>query len=647
MSQPAVVRAQTLQPGTVIAERYRIEQLIGEGAMGTVYRVEHVHMHQRFALKILGEALGDNEELVARFEREAMATANIDHPNVATATDFGRTTEGASFLVLELVQGESLRHIVERGRLPVARAISIAVQIGRALAKAHSLGIVHRDLKPENVMLVTREDGSELVKVLDFGIAKMPTHPRASSAQPLTRLGAIIGTPHYMAPEQALGEAVNSAADLYAVGVILFEMLTGKRPFDHEDVLKVMGMHLASAPPPLRASAPDIPEPVEAIVARLLEKQPEARFRTAADLLAALEAVCDASRPRTSLPTSEGVIGESHARVSTHRTSRTPAPACAPTVLVAAGKEPTPPRSGRWAAIVDWARPRVQALAAWAMPRLSALYARVRASYDWIRASVPVQARPAVPWVLGGVGLLLVVGPMCIVLFPGRRGAQEMPRTHAAPESPGLSDAHLREVSSAGAAALEQLAREFPDDARVQRELVRTHTSDGHGAAAMRALGRLLALDPTATGDPEITEALHAALDGTFDASAAAIRVAEGPFGERGVDILFDCATMTGPAKERCKEALLKPDVRAHASRATRVALDLNDTTECESKHAAVLRAVDDGDNRALTALRALLKRGGCGRRGRQNCWPCLRLDGAVERAISAIEARGAGPSSR
>src|SRR5262249_22511830 len=152
--------------------------------------------------------------------------------------------EGAFFLVLELVQGESLRSVVERGPLPVARTVSIAVQIGRALAKAHSLGIVHRDLKPENVMLVAREDGFELVKVLDFGIAKMPIHPTASSKQPLTRVGAIIGTPEYMSPEQALGEAVGSAADLYALGVILFEMLSGRRPFDHEDALKVMGMHL-------------------------------------------------------------------------------------------------------------------------------------------------------------------------------------------------------------------------------------------------------------------------------------------------------------------------------------------------------------------------------------------------------------------
>src|SRR5262249_39463398 len=184
--------------------------------------------------------------------------------------------------------------------------------------------------------------------------------------------------------------------------------------------------------------------------------------------------------------------------------------------------------------------------------------------------------------------------------------------------------------------SLEQLAREFPNDARVQRELVRVHTSEEHGAAAMRALGRLVTLDPNATRDGEMIEALQAALDGPFEASAAAIRVAESSFGERGVEILLDCANMAGPAQQRCKQALSKPDVRAHASAATRLVIDLTEATDCESKHAAVLRAADDGDERALPALRALEKRFGCGRRGKYDCWACLRRDGSLEEAISS-----------
>jgi eukaryotic-like serine/threonine-protein kinase len=174
----------------------------------------------------------------------------------------------------------------------------------------------------------------------------------------------------------------------------------------------------------------------------------------------------------------------------------------------------------------------------------------------------------------------------------------------------------------------------------VQRELVRVHTSESHGAAAMRALGRLVTLDPSAVRDPEMVEALHAALDGPFDASAAAIRVAEGSFGEQGVDLLLDCASTIGPAQLRCHQSLSKPEVRGRASDATRIALDLSDATDCDSKHALVLRARDEGDERSLGPLRALLRKGGCGRRGRHDCWPCLRRDGSVEGAIAEIESR-------
>jgi serine/threonine-protein kinase len=205
-----------------------------------------------------------------------------------------------------------------------------------------------------------------------------------------------------------------------------------------------------------------------------------------------------------------------------------------------------------------------------------------------------------------------------------------------------LTDARLREARTAGAASLEQLAREFPDDPRVQRALVRAHTSDGHGASAMRALGRLVTLDPTAPSDAEMTEALRSALDGPFDASAAAIRVAESSFGERGVEILVECADIPGPAQQRCHQALLKPEVRAHASAATRLVLDLTDANDCESKHALVLRAKEEADTRALPALHALEKRFGCGRRGKHDCWACLRRDGSLDDAISSIEARGA-----
>ncbi len=233
--------------GRVVSERYRIEALIGEGGMGAVYLAEHVLMRKRLAVKVLHAEMTRMPEMVARFEREAMAAAHIEHPNVAAATDFGKLENGAFFLVLEYVEGTNLRDLIERGPLEIRRALHIAHQMASALARAHALGIVHRDLKPENVMLVLRDGDADFVKVLDFGIAKVPvgdlgrTSSNKDGAQVLTQLGMVYGTPEYMAPEQALGQEVDLRADLYALGVILFEMLSGVRPFDADTKVALLG----------------------------------------------------------------------------------------------------------------------------------------------------------------------------------------------------------------------------------------------------------------------------------------------------------------------------------------------------------------------------------------------------------------------
>src|SRR5258708_3961734 len=210
---PAPPAGATSLVGKVLSDRYRIESVLGEGGMGAVYLAEHVLMHKRLAVKVLHPEMTRMPEIVARFEREAMAAAHIEHPNVAAATDFGKLDDGAFFLVLESVEGTSLRDLIAKGPLGVERALHIAYQIGSALARAHSLGIVHRDLKPENVMLVEREGDQNFVKVLDFGIAKVPVgefsseRPGSDAGPVLTQLGMVYGTPEYMAPEQALGQA--------------------------------------------------------------------------------------------------------------------------------------------------------------------------------------------------------------------------------------------------------------------------------------------------------------------------------------------------------------------------------------------------------------------------------------------------------
>src|SRR5580698_8149923 len=237
-------RVETLEPGTIIAERYRVESLLGEGGMGKVYSAEHVHMRKQVAIKVLHPEMSTTPEVVARFEREAVAAGKIAHPNVAAATDFGRLEDRSFFLVLEYVAGVDLRAVLRRGAVSPERAVHILRQITSAVGQAHAAGIVHRVLKPENIMLVEREGDPDFVKVLDFGIAKVPVgeltneEPAASAASGapkiLTQLGMVYGTPEYMAPEQALGQPVDARADLYAVGVMMFEMITGGRPFDHE-----------------------------------------------------------------------------------------------------------------------------------------------------------------------------------------------------------------------------------------------------------------------------------------------------------------------------------------------------------------------------------------------------------------------------
>jgi eukaryotic-like serine/threonine-protein kinase len=266
--------------GTTVTGRYLIEEVIGSGGMGTVYRAEHVHMKKTLALKVLHRELAAIEEVVTRFEREAIAAGRIDHPNVARATDFGRLDDGSFYLVMEFISGRSLSSLISEGALPVERALYIGRQIAGAIEAAHEAGIVHRDLKPDNVLLVARDEDPDSVKVLDFGIAKVDMSETGPPSQ-LTRMGSVFGTPEYMAPEQAAGSAVDHRVDLYALGVIMYEMLCGHAPFSG-DVMSVLTSQLTVEPPALPES---LPEDVRLLVAALLEKQPETRVQTAREAI--------------------------------------------------------------------------------------------------------------------------------------------------------------------------------------------------------------------------------------------------------------------------------------------------------------------------------------------------------------------------
>ncbi|MBN1610881.1 MAG: protein kinase [Polyangiaceae bacterium] len=282
--------------GTVLAERYRLGRLLGVGGMGRVYAAEHVLMRKRLAVKVLHRELTRVPEVVARFEREAMAAANIDHPNIAAATDFGKLPDGAVFLVLEYVSGRSLRDEMSAGPMPPARALHIAKQIASTLAAAHALNIVHRDLKPENVMLVEKGSDRDFVKVLDFGIAKVPfdeISERGSlrPGQKITKAGMVFGTPEYMAPEQALAQPLDGRADLYALGVILFEMLAGVRPFSSATQVGILGQQLSLPVPRIADRAPDVtvPPQLERLLQTLLARDASERYASASEVVDLME----------------------------------------------------------------------------------------------------------------------------------------------------------------------------------------------------------------------------------------------------------------------------------------------------------------------------------------------------------------------
>jgi hypothetical protein len=313
----AASSAHHLAPGTVVADRYRVAALLGEGGMGTVYLAEHVHMRKRVALKVLLPEFSRAPEIVARFEREAIAAGSIGHPNVAAATDFGRLHDGAFFLVLELIDGRQLRTLLDEGRIEPGRALRILRGIVAGVAAAHAKGIVHRDLKPENVMLVERDGDPDFVKVLDFGIAKLDAIEGGvvsgvngvGAAAALTKVGMIIGTPDYMAPEQALGQAIDGRTDLYTVGVMMFELLTGERPFTG-GAATVLRQHVVCDAPPLpEAVLASLDPRIGGIVARLLAKAPAARPASATELLVALDECMRAAPRELSLPSaSQGAV---------------------------------------------------------------------------------------------------------------------------------------------------------------------------------------------------------------------------------------------------------------------------------------------------------------------------------------------------
>ncbi|NUP08917.1 MAG: protein kinase [Polyangiaceae bacterium] len=284
----AASAASVLVPGSTVLEgKYRLESVLGEGGMGIVYAARHLELDQLVAVKVVREELTRKEEWIERMLAEARVSARLRSEHVARVLDVGRLESGSPFIVMELLDGEDLSScLAQNGRVPLGLAVTYLLQACEALAEAHAVGIVHRDVKPDNLFLTTRADGAVIVKVLDFGISKNVSEERKTA---LTNPKMVIGSPDYMAPEQMrAGADVDPRSDIWSLGAVMYQLLTGHRPFEADSLPVTCARVLADEPTPPRALVPSLPEDVEQIILKCLEKERDKRFATVADFACAL-----------------------------------------------------------------------------------------------------------------------------------------------------------------------------------------------------------------------------------------------------------------------------------------------------------------------------------------------------------------------
>jgi eukaryotic-like serine/threonine-protein kinase len=625
--------------GQVVADRYRIVELLGRGGMGAVYRADHVHIRKSFALKVLHRELTHHAEAVKRFEREAIAAARIDHPNVATAIDFGRLESGAFFLVLDYVQGQSLRRLLEdEQQLPELRALRIARQIASALAAAHAAGIVHRDLKPDNVMLVEAGTESDFVKVLDFGIAKLRTEDIADEPA-ITRFGTVFGTPEYMSPEQALGQTVDVRSDLYTLGIMLYEMLVGKTPFADEQLVIILTRQMTEPPAPL----PDtVSTETRQLVMQLLEKQPDGRPATAELVFQNLDTIVSSmlnvSGSHALTPTALQPRGVGAAAIATSETLYAKVDAGAVPIRRA--------RSTESELRVD-------------LPATGlATAARNPSLPPWVRRQVTVAGR-RIPLVLLAMGATMLaasaIGIWGLWAVFARHGDQG--DVHA--EAPLLSallgdDAETKQLKSwmeqatnGDPVALQQLEAR-PESARTATEWAALGAGRAHEkqwSAMVVAYDRALQTDPKLLlGKHALANVLLAAMDA--QASQAALELAARRFGGSGADLIYAAleSGATGrPSKvdrRKAKSLLEANTLSPQASPALRVALKLDAARSCSEYKSLLAEVAAVGDQRCTRSLKKLTHDRGCGILDLQDCYPCLRGSRALADAIETTKAR-------
>ena len=351
--QPGAVAASDPLVGSRIFGDYVIRKKLGEGGMGAVYLAENESIDQRIAIKVLHGEAAQSDELVKRFNREAKAICRLTHPNIIRVFIFGRTADDLIYLAMEFVEGKPLRNVIEEsGALDPLRAIKIMRQSLHALQEAHDLGIVHRDLKPDNIMLTEFRDVQDYVKVLDFGIAKVK-EPEGKQQQKLTQAGVVYGTPEYLSPEQAQAKELDGRSDIYSMGVILYEMITGQIPFSAPTAVAILAAHVYDEPKkPSEIAGVRIHPKLESIILKALEKDTSKRYQTAMEFLGDLETLESELTKGASVKTSiidasqiALILEATRAKQQASASAAQPAaPAPAPQPQQPAAPQPAPPQ---------------------------------------------------------------------------------------------------------------------------------------------------------------------------------------------------------------------------------------------------------------------------------------------------------------
>jgi hypothetical protein len=608
--------------GRVLAGRYRIEALLGMGGMGAVYRAEHVHMRKAVAVKILHREMTQLPEVVARFEREAVAAARITHPNVAAATDFGRLDDGSFYLALEFVEGRSLGQLIKKeGALAEGRALGIARQIAEALAAAHAAGVVHRDLKPENVMLVSREGQPEFVKVLDFGIAKLRFE--STGDQPLTQMGVVFGTPEYMSPEQAQGLEVDARADLYTLGVILYEMLAGASPFHHEDLVVVLTRQITVDPPPL----PEHVSPAtRELVTKLLKKNPSQRWALASEVrerIDTLLALGPASAPLLVPPAAAAP-------------AVAPSAAALPAIAVTADAETV--AHGRTAIALP-------ALARHPLSVVGGLIKRLNLGRRFVvgRYAIPLGAALGI----GALGVsALLLGAALLFSSPPSHGTSAGAEAPPPPPAPDV----LLLVSRAeqgDAAAIATLAARPPNARSLLewRGIAHGYCRIGNIKACVDVYAEGVAAQPELALDLAMLGDVRRAADHP-EVGPLALELAARSLGSAGADLLFDVAEKgkaQSPLVQRARALLEAEPAKGHVSAALRAMMELQlamKKPRCAELKRWLGERAQLVDERVVPLLTRLQDRRGCGFFGLGDCYACLRAGGELSRTLETAKSR-------